>query len=85
MTRVVHCKRERYDFYIGRPGPWGNPFVIGQDGTREQVIELYRAWLAKHPEIKARARLVLRDKVLGCWCAPLACHGDVLAEVAERP
>ncbi len=44
-TRVVHCKRERYDVYIGRPGPWGNPFVIGRDGTREQVIAKYRTWL----------------------------------------
>ena len=40
-TRVVHCKREPFDIYIGRPSKWGNPFVIGRDGNREQVIEKY--------------------------------------------
>ena len=40
-TRVVHCKRARYDVYIGRPSKWGNPYVIGPDGTREQVIAKY--------------------------------------------
>ena len=38
-TKVVHCKREPFDIYIGRPSKWGNPFVIGRDGNREQVIE----------------------------------------------
>ena len=40
-TRVVHCKRAPFDIYIGRPSKWGNPFVIGRDGNREQVIEKY--------------------------------------------
>lgn len=31
---VVHCKRARYDVYIGRPSQWGNPFQIRHDGTR---------------------------------------------------
>jgi len=39
--QVVHCKRARDDVYIGRPGKWGNPFQIGRDGTREQVITRY--------------------------------------------
>ena len=38
-TRVVHCKRAPFDIYIGRPSKWANPFVIGRDGNREQVIE----------------------------------------------
>ena len=44
-TTVVHCKREPYDVYIGRPGPWGNPFEIGTDGTREEVIAKYEEWI----------------------------------------
>jgi hypothetical protein len=40
---VVHCKREPYDVYIGRPSKWGNPFQIGRDGTRDEVIAKYRA------------------------------------------
>lgn len=83
MTTVVHCKRSPYDVYIGRPSPWGNPFHIGPDGQRDSVIEKYRKWLLAQPELVARARQELRGKVLGCWCKPQACHGDVLAEVAD--
>lgn len=43
--RVVHCKKEPYDVYIGRPSKWGNPFVIGKDGTREEVIAKYAEWI----------------------------------------
>jgi len=81
-TRVVHCKREPYDVYIGRPGPWGNPFVIGRDGGRAEVIRKYEAWLLRQPQLLARLG-DLRGKVLGCWCAPLPCHGDVLARLAD--
>lgn len=83
MKRVVHCKRAAFDVYIGRPSSWGNPFVIGKDGTRADVIAKYRAWLEARPELVARAKAELRGKVLACWCSPAACHGDVLAEVAN--
>lgn len=79
--RVVHIRREPYDVYIGRPGPWGNPFEIGRDGTREEVIAKFRAWI--DADFVAAARKELRGKVLGCWCAPQPCHGDVLLEVAN--
>ena len=79
---VVHCKREPYDVYIGRPGPWGNPFEIGYDGTRADVVKKYREWLLNKPEMVAKVRSELKGKVLGCWCAPKQCHGDVLVEVA---
>lgn len=79
---VVHCKRNSYDVYIGRPSKWGNPFVIGRDGDRATVISKYRGWLLARPELVA-ALHELRGKVLGCWCAPLACHGEVLAELAN--
>ena len=82
-THVVHCKRDTYDVYIGRPSKWGNPFAIGADGTREQVIEKYRRWLIAQPALMA-ALPELRGKTLGCWCAPQACHGDVLADLADE-
>lgn len=66
--------------YIGRPSKWGNPFTIGRDGTRDEVIALYRASLAGR---EAEVRRELRGKDLKCWCAPLPCHGDVLVEVAN--
>ncbi|MGH9344373.1 MAG: DUF4326 domain-containing protein [Terriglobia bacterium] len=81
-TKVVHCKRATYDAYIGRPSKWGNRFVIGKDGTREQVIEKYKAWVVRQPQLMA-ALPELKGKTLGCWCAPRACHGDVLAELVE--
>jgi Domain of unknown function (DUF4326) len=79
---VVHCKRAAHDVYIGRPSKWGNPFVIGRDGTREEVIARYEAWLLQQPELVA-ALPELAGKTLGCWCAPRACHGDVLARLAN--
>jgi hypothetical protein len=81
-TRVVNRRRERCDVYIGRPSDWRNPFVLGRDGTREEVIAKYRAWLMGQPQLLARLG-ELRGKVLGCYCKPLACHGDVLAELAD--
>jgi Domain of unknown function (DUF4326) len=83
VTRVVHCKREPYDVYIGRPGPWGNPYAIGRDGDRAGVIALYERHLLARPDLLARLP-ELRGRVLGCWCAPQACHGDVLARYADQ-
>lgn len=87
---VVHCKHERYDVYIGRPSKWGNPFtyLLGTKaefkvGSREEAVEAYRTWIQTQPHLSAAAKTELRDKVLGCWCAPLACHGDVLLEIAN--
>lgn len=89
-TRVVNRRRERFDVYIGRPGPWGNPFSH-KEGTlaqfrvanREEAIAKFREWFLSQPELVARARRELRGKVLGCWCKPAACHGDVIAEVVN--
>ncbi len=83
VTTVVHCKRDEHDVYIGRPSRWGNPFAIGKDGNREQVIEKYRQWIMNQPDLLAELTS-LRGKRLGCWCAPQPCHGDVLAELAEK-
>jgi Domain of unknown function (DUF4326) len=82
-TRVVHCKREQYDVYIGRPGKWGNPFTIGKDGTRDEVLEKYANWFLSHPNLIEEARKELKGKVLGCWCSPKTCHGHVIAEVID--
>jgi hypothetical protein len=81
-TRVVHCKKESYDIYIGRPTKWGNPFKIGKDGNREEVIQKYRRYLLGRPDLMESLK-DLKGKTLGCWCKPEACHGDVLAELAD--
>lgn len=84
-TRVVHCKKEPYDVYIGRgPGSkWGNPFVIGKDGDRKEVISKYIAYFWSEPNLFEHTS-ELKGKVLGCWCKPRACHGDFLADVADH-
>ena len=82
-ARVVHCKREKYDVYIGRPGFWGNPFKVGVYGDRERCIQAYREMIMADERMIAKAKAELRGKTLGCWCAPKPCHGDVLLEVAN--
>eukprot|EP01125_Pyxidicula_operculata_P018733 TRINITY_DN6686_c0_g1_i1.p1 TRINITY_DN6686_c0_g1~~TRINITY_DN6686_c0_g1_i1.p1 ORF type:complete len:415 (-),score=91.51 TRINITY_DN6686_c0_g1_i1:117-1361(-) len=83
---VVHSKKSPYDVYIGRPGPYGNPFKIGPDGDREEVISKYRDWVTTSEEGKlvlAKAMIELPGKVLACWCSPEHCHGHVLAELVN--
>lgn len=80
-TAVVH-RRNTHDVYIGRPSKWGNPFVMCSEADRARVIAQYRAWILTQPHLLA-ALSELKGKRLGCWCAPRACHGDVLAELAE--
>src|SRR6202049_172775 len=69
--------------YVGRPSKWGNPFAIGRDGSRDQVIAKYRAWIVRQPALMA-ALHELRGKNLVCWCAPEGCHADVLIELATK-
>ena len=69
---------------VSRPTRWGNPFEIGKDGTREEVIAKYREWLRARPKLIELARRELKGKILLCWCTPLACHGDVLVELVNR-
>jgi hypothetical protein len=70
--------------YIGRPGPWGNPFVIGEHGDRAAVIDRYRAWLMEQPDMIERMRSELTGKDLVCWCAPLPCHGNIIMGLLAR-
>lgn len=67
--------------YIGRGSPWGNPFVIGRDGTRDEVIAKHEAWIASQPRLLARLP-ELQGRDLVCFCAPRCCHGDTLRRMA---
>jgi hypothetical protein len=71
--------------YVGRPTKWGNPFVIGKDGTRTEVISKYRNWLASDAgaTIREAAKRELRGRDLICFCSPQACHAQVLIETAN--
>ena len=69
---------------IGRPGPWGNPFVVGRDGTRAEVVEKHRAWwnAPEQEPLRERARRDLDGKGLFCpGCrGTLPCHKTVIEE-----
>lgn len=82
-TRVVNRHLEPYTLYIGRGTIWGNPYIIGKDGTREEVIEKYREYAENNEEIMANLHK-LKGQVLGCSCKPLHCHGDVLLDLIEK-
>ena len=71
--------------YVGRPSKFGNPFTIGRDGSREEVIQKFEAWLFVVDENSSPPMLItiddlhsLRGKDLVCWCAPEACHAQIL-------
>lgn len=90
MVRVVHCKKEKYDVYIGRPSKWGNPFSHKEDtvaefkvGSREEALIKYKEWLMSQPELLKDLE-ELKGKTLGCWCKPLPCHGNILAEIVDE-
>lgn len=83
-TTVVHCKRAPYDIYIGGSSFWGNPYQIGKDGTRAEVLQKYENWIKTQPDHLQRLK-ELRGKKLGCYCKPdYACHGDILARLADE-
>ncbi len=80
--RVVNIHHEDYDVLIDRTTKWGNPFVVGRDGTREQCIEKYETWALTQPHLMA-ALHELRGQTLGCHCKPKGCHGDPLVRWAN--
>lgn len=93
-TRVVNRRTEEFDVYIGRGSEWGNPYshqagtkALYVVGTRREAIDAYESYLLDRineggwPFIERVA--ALKGKRLGCYCAPLPCHGDVLARAAD--
>jgi len=81
-TKVVNLKNDSYDMLVDRTTPFGNPFIIGPDGDRDDVISKFRVyWYAPEQyNLRAFARVLLSGKRIGCWCKPQACHGDIIAE-----
>ncbi len=88
MTKVIHIKdappdfRENPDYvYIGRPSKWGNPYNEKMGRTR--CIDLFREFVTATPDLM-KCLPELKGKTLVCFCKPQACHGDVLAELADK-
>lgn len=93
LTTVVHVKDPGgFDIYIGRQmrnrpdlgvGLWGNPFKIEGGVTRDEAVTRYKNFVIRVPALIKQIP-GLRGQRLGCWCAPQACHGDILAEYANN-
>ena len=84
--RVVNMRDEEYDVRIDRSTILGNPYKIGKDGTRKEVIEKYRKRLWECIQLVDKLNKLAEmpdDTILGCWCKPKECHGDVLIKVIE--
>lgn len=69
--------------YVGRPSKWGNPFIIGSDGTREEVVDKYYKWLIPQKNLLA-CLPELAGKDLVCWCSPKPCHADILLKLSNQ-
>jgi hypothetical protein len=93
ITVVNRHKSKTVGVYVGRPSALGSKFKLKEHGgnyTREQSIELYRAWLREQWKCGGAAKKMLlglvakhqrgEDVVLICSCKPLACHADVIAD-----
>ena len=80
-------KPTKNDVYIGRGSIWGNPFIIGKDGSRYDVITSYRHHIRiklMHNQPLVDELKALKGKTLVCYCAPLPCHGNVLEGLIEQ-
>jgi hypothetical protein len=69
--------------YVGRPSKFGNPFEIGKDGSRAEVIRKFEKYLNGNEALIAEVKAELKGKNLICWCAPKACHATVLLQIAN--
>jgi len=69
--------------YVGRPSKWGNPYEIGKDGTRAEVIAKYEELLRSSPRMMKEVKDELAGRDLICWCHPSPCHAEVLLRIAN--
>jgi len=81
--KVVNLKVDKYDVYIGRGSKWGNPFVLLNEDDRKLVIEKYEKYIRGRKDLMD-SLYELDGKVLGCYCKPRACHGDVLIKLRKE-
>jgi uncharacterized protein DUF4326 len=86
VTKVVNIKYDKDSTYCARGTIFGNPFLIGRDGNREEVIEKYKIWFnfLLKDERFVKELLKLKNKRIGCFCKEpdkeIACHLDILAD-----
>lgn len=88
MTIKVYNKHHgnypKDSVYIGRGSCYGNPFIIGKDGTREEVIKKYIDLIESDEKLKKLIIQRLKGKNLLCFCSPKPCHGDYLLKICNE-
>jgi hypothetical protein len=69
---------------VSRPSVWGNPYRAATPAERAAAVARFGAYIKKHPDLIARARVELKGKNLACWC-PLdgPCHADIWLQLAN--
>jgi len=86
------------NLYIGRRGivfidgerypkidsPWANPYKIDKDNNREDVLKEYEEYIKNKINLTDLNLNDLKGKVLGCWCHPEKCHGDILIKLLNE-
>jgi len=82
--KVLNKKDNAQGIYVGRPSQWGNPYVIGKDGDRVEVIARFRAYAEGRLQAEPEWLKPLVGKDLICWCAPESCHAEVLIKLANK-
>lgn len=88
VARVVNIReigwpKGQDDVYIGRPSQWANPYHVGKDGDRDEVLAKFRQYFATRSDLHELLPQ-LAGKRLFCFCCPLDCHGDVLIEELKK-
>lgn len=83
--KVVNVTRDRCEVYIGRGkgSIFGNPFPMSETRDRDFVIAMFTDYLMKTPSLLSKLH-TLKDKVLGCFCAPKLCHGDMIVWLLDH-
>ncbi len=81
---IVFVDKKRYPT---QDSIWCNPYKIGKDGDRAQCLQKYENFIRNRLEVESGLKdelKKLKDKNLGCWCAPEPCHGNVLLKILEE-
>ena len=89
---------DQYDVYIGRPGPFGNPYSHKEGtmakykvSTKKEAVEKYKQYILNNKDLLEKTK-ELEGKTLGCWCAkkeglttddPFICHGQIILKIIE--
>jgi len=91
---VVHCKKIPNHEYIGRPSPLGNPFPWDKNKPKGSTLQKYEEWLDEQirnnnssviNELNRLLVIAREERLnLGCWCAPQACHGDIIKKKLQE-